>query len=148
MNLAAHTRPVLLALLVVSVWRPAHGETIYKSVDSEGRVTYSSTPPPSGSRVEKLMLPSSPSEQDIRQARELAQRVETQGRQLESKRLEQEAAKKAEEERLRALQPPPPVVIEKPVYVPRAIYYPPVIERPPARPPRPPNKPRPVPDHR
>ena len=97
MNLAAHTRPVLLVLLVVSVWRPAHGETIYKSVDSEGRVTYSSTPPPSGSRVEKLMLPSSPSEQDIRQARELAQRVETQGRQLESKRLEQEAAKKAED---------------------------------------------------
>ena len=145
MPTSARVFPLLLALLA---WQSAHAEEIYKSVDSEGQVTYSSTPPPASVHAEKLKVEPPPAPDEVRQARELAQRVDEQGRELEKKRVEQEAAQKAEEARLRAMEPPPPIVIEKPVYVPRTIYYPPVIQSPPARPPQPPVKPKPVPKPR
>jgi hypothetical protein len=142
--------PVAFTLLfAVLVWQPVQADPIYKWVDSAGQVTYSSTPPPAGAQAEKMEVAPPPTGEEIRQARERAKRVEAQGRELENKRLEQEAAREAEETRLRELQAtqPPvviekPIVIEKPVYIPQPAYYPPVNERPPGSPPP---RPRPVP---
>jgi hypothetical protein len=135
--------PILLALLF---WQPADADTIYKSVDSAGQVTYSSTPPPATAQIEKLEEAARPTDEDIRQAKDRAKREEEQVRELEAKRLEQEAAQAAKEARLREMQPsPPPVVIEKPVYIPQTIYYPPAIQRPPGLPTV---KPRPAPQDR
>jgi Skp family chaperone for outer membrane proteins len=131
--------PLLLAVLV---WQPAHAEQVYKWVDSEGRVTYSSTPPPDGAKAETVAKPLQPSPEEIQQSEERVKREEAQARELEKQRLEHEAAereKEAEEARLRALQTPaPPVIIEKPVYVPQPMPYPPAMAPPPQeRPPRP-----------
>ena len=135
--------PRAFALLLAGLaWQAAHAQQLYKWVDSEGRVTYSSTPPPAGARAETVAKPLQPSPEEIRQSEERVQREEAQARELKQQRLEQEAAERereAEEARLRALQsPPPPVVIEKPVYVPQPMTYPPVMAPPPPeRPPRP-----------
>jgi hypothetical protein len=116
--------------------QPAYAEPLYKWVDSAGKVTYSSTPPPPGAKAEKVKLPPPPSDEDIKQARERVKRTEEQASELENRRLDQEA-REAEEARLRAArQPQPPIVIEKPVYVPQPIYYPPAHRpRPPVGPP-------------
>ncbi|MFZ0107287.1 MAG: DUF4124 domain-containing protein [Thiobacillus sp.] len=137
--ISPRTLPLLLAVMV---WQAAHAEQLYKWIDSDGRVTYSSTPPPAGAKAETVTKPLQPSPEEIQQSAERAKREEAQARELEQQRLEHEAAERereAEEARLRALQtPPPPVVIEKPVYVPQPMTYPPVMAPPPQeRPPRP-----------
>jgi hypothetical protein len=135
-----------LLLLALLVWQAAYAQPIYKSVDSAGQITYSSTPPPAGTKAKRIEVAPPPSEEEIRQARERTRRVEEQALELENKRLEQEAAREAEEARLREMQPPqPPEVIKKPDYMRQPIYYPPVIERPPGLPPV---KPRPIPQPR
>ena len=130
-------------LLAVLVSQPASADTIYKWVDSEGQVTYSSIPPPGRIKAEIVALPPPPSEEEIKQAQDRVKRTEEQARELENQRLEQEA-REAEEARLRkAQQPQPPIVIERPVYVPQPIYYPPA-HRPGPRPPHEPRPPTPV----
>ena len=104
----------------------AYATQIYKWVDRAGHVTYSSTPPPAGARLQKMPAPPQPTAEDIRQAEDRAKRTQEQASEMEDTRRKQEE-KEAEEARLRALQTPPaPVVIERPVYVPQPIYYPPV----------------------
>lgn len=112
-----------LLLLVALVAQPAAAaDPIYKSVDSEGRVTYSSTPPPQGAKTEKVAVPPPPTEDSIRQAEERARKTQAQVSEMQNQRIEKEA-KEAEEARLRAeQQSQPPTVIEKPVYG-----YPPVV---------------------
>lgn len=139
-------------LLAGVVWHAAHAAPIYKWVDSAGHVTYSSAPPPAGTRALKVDAPPQPGAEEARQAGERARRAQEQAGDLEARRRKQEE-KEAEEARLRALQAPPaPVVIETPVSVPQPIYYPPVMRPPrkphPDRPPhdRPPHdRPRPAP---
>ena len=136
--------PYAFCLLLAGLaWQAAHADPLYKWVDSTGRVTYSSTPPPGGIKAEKVKVPHPPSDEDIKQAEERLKRIEEQASELENKRLDQEA-KEAEEARLRAAQQPqPPIVIERPVYVPQPIYYPPA-HRPRPRPPHEPRPPTPV----
>ena len=120
-TISAHTLPWLLAGLV---WQMAFAAPLYKWVDRAGQVTYSSSPPPAGTRARAVDLPPQPSAEETRQAAARMERMRKLAGELETRRLEQEA----EEARLRAMrQPPPaPVVIETPVYIPQPIYYPPV----------------------
>ncbi len=111
-------------LLAGLVWQTASAAPLYKWVDRAGQVTYSSAPPPAGTRARAVELPPQPSAEETRQAEARLKRMREQASEMEARRLAQEA----EEARLRAMrQPPPaPIVIEKPVYVPQPIYYPPV----------------------
>jgi hypothetical protein len=116
----------------------AAADPVYKSVDSAGNVTYSSTPP-KGGKAEKVDVPPPPTEAETQQAEERKKKAEEMSSEMEAQRREKEAAqaaKEAEEARLREAQKPP-VVIETPVYAPQP-YYPPSDGRypvlPPARP--------------
>lgn len=141
--LLAYVLPLLLAGLA---WPPAFASPLYKWVDSAGQVTYSSSPPPAGTQVEKVQAPPQPSAEEVRQTEERAKRIEEQANELEAQRRQQEAHE-AEAARLRALQSPPaPIVIETPVYAPQPLYYPPVMRRPPKRHPDKHPHPRPRPD--
>ncbi len=121
-------------LLCWSLAACAQAGQIYKWVDSAGQVTYSSSPPPPNAKGEQLAMPPPPASEEVLQAKDHAKRDEEQARELERLRLEREAARKAEEDRLRASQPPPPVVIEKPVYVPKPVYVQPVHPHPAVKP--------------
>ena len=117
--------PLLLAALASP---PGVADELYKSVDSAGNVTYSSTPPQTG-KVEKLDVAPPPSEAEIRDAEERLKKNAAQAEELEAERREKEAAeaeREAEAARQRAAQQPvQPAVIETPVYVPQPVYYPP-----------------------
>ena len=139
----------LALLLAAMACHPAHAQQLYKWVDSEGRVTYSSTPPPSGARAETVAEPPKPTREEVEQTESRLKREREAARKLEQQRLEQEAARRereAEEARLRAQENPPTVVIEKPVYVPQPVTYPPVMAPPPR--PAPPPQPLPIPGPR
>ena len=119
--MSPHVFTLLFAALAST---SAVADELYKSVDSAGNVTYSSTPP-AGSRVEKMEVAPPPSEAEVQAAEERLKKNEAQANELETQRLEKEAAeaeRKAEEARLREAQQP--IVIEKPVYVPQPAYYP------------------------
>ncbi|MBI3431074.1 MAG: DUF4124 domain-containing protein [Hydrogenophilales bacterium] len=128
--------PLLLAGLATQA---ACAAPLYQWMDTAGHVTYSSFPPPAGTRARTVEIPPQPSAEETRQAAGRAKRMQEQASELEARRREQEA-REAEEARLRAMQfPPAPIVIEKPVYVPQPIYYRPVRmphRRHPDRPPR------------
>ena len=119
----------LCALLLATLASAASvaGE-LYKSVDSAGNVTYSSTPP-QGVKVEIVEVAPPPVEAEIQAAEERLKRNAAQAAELEAERREKEAAqaeREAEAARQQAaLQPGEPVVIETPVYVPQPVYYPP-----------------------
>ncbi|WP_296892438.1 DUF4124 domain-containing protein [Thiobacillus sp.] len=113
---------VLGLLLVGLAWQAAQAAPLYKWQDSAGRVTYSSLPPPAGFKAEQLKDASQPDAEAIHQAEARAKKAQELAREMEAARRAQEA----EDARRRALQPPAPLVIEKPVYVPQPIYYPPV----------------------
>jgi hypothetical protein len=128
--------PLLLSTLLLQT---AHADAIYKSVDSAGNVTYSSTPP-EGVKSQRLDVSPPPTEEETRQAKQRVKQAEEQVGEMENIRLEQQAkeqARAAEEARQRQAQQP--VVIPQPVYVPQQGYYPPVQARPPA------NRPTPLP---
>lgn len=63
---------VMLALLAGT----AAAEQIYRSVDAEGNVTFSSTPPPDAAAVEEVSVQPGPSAEAQREARERMQRQE------------------------------------------------------------------------
>jgi len=114
--------PLIFAALACS---SAAADPIYKSVDSAGNVTYSSTPP-KGGKAEKVDVPPPPTEAETQRAEERMKKTEEMSSEMEAQRREKEAAqaaKEAEEARLREAQKPP-VVIETPVYAPQPDYYP------------------------
>jgi sRNA-binding protein len=128
--------PKFLCLLLAGfAWQAAQAAPLYKWRDSAGRITYSSLPPPPGLKAEQLKDASQPDAEAIRQAEVRAKKAQELAREMEAARR----AEEAEDARRRALQPPAPIVIEKPVYVPQPIYYPPVRHRPPRR--HPPDRP-------
>src|SRR5512147_1703164 len=112
--LSTYVLPLLLAGLA---WPPAHAAPLYKWVDSAGQVIYSSSPPPAGTRVEKVQAPPQPSAEEVRQTEERTKKIEEQAN-----------------------------VLETPVYAPQPLYYPPVMRRPPKRHPDKHPHPRPRPD--
>lgn len=106
----------------------AMADALYKSVDSAGNVTYSSTPP-KGGKVEKLEVAPPPTEAEIRETEERLKKYEAQASELEAQRLlkeAEEAAREAEEARLREEQKPEPrTETEMPEAAPQPDYYPP-----------------------
>jgi hypothetical protein len=83
-------------ILVVTLLVGPAGAQVYKSVDAEGRVTYSATPPPQedAAVVEQVPLAPGPSEAERREAE---QRVQAIGRELT--RTEQERRTQASQGR-------------------------------------------------
>jgi hypothetical protein len=135
--------PLLFAVLACP---SAMADALYKSVDSAGNVTYSSTPP-KGGKVEKLEVAPPPTEADVQAAEERLKKNAAQANELEAQRREKEAAeaeREAEEARLREAQKPvEPVVIETPAPLPD--YYPTPGTRYPSGVPIPLPAPRPMP---
>jgi hypothetical protein len=144
-RLAVRAPDLALACLLLTANPAAAADTLYKWVDCDGTVTYSSTPPPAGAPAEELKIAPPPSDEAVREAAERAQRAAERARELEAQRAREAADEAAEAARRRAAQPPPPVIVEVPVYVPQPIYYYPPILRPPRPPVRPPHPPAPPP---
>jgi hypothetical protein len=65
--------PVAALLLPIGT---CGADTFYKSVDEEGRVTYSSQPPPDATEVESLQVEPGPSEEETEEAREQAKKLQ------------------------------------------------------------------------
>ncbi|MDT8283378.1 MAG: DUF4124 domain-containing protein [Gammaproteobacteria bacterium] len=99
----AITTKFLFYMLLCST--AAYAETVYKSVDENGNVSYSATPPPNSEQTKKIDIQPPPSEEDIKSAQQRHQRIqETAGildedrkkrneMTAEEKRLEQEKQK-------------------------------------------------------
>ena len=144
-------RPEQLVLLVfISLFAMVSiGEEIYKTVDEEGNVTYSTTPPSQGQDAQVLDTLPEPSEEDVQAARDRQQKI--------SEDLEARSAARVAEAEARAREQSSgtttiissPGVIPVPVYHPgyrRPYYRPrPPHARPPYRPRPPASRPKPVP---
>jgi Domain of unknown function (DUF4124) len=79
----------------------AAADTIYRSVDASGRVTYSSTPPANAASVQELAPPPEPSPADIQEALQRQQALQ----QAAARYQEELAAETARQEaRLRAAE--------------------------------------------
>ena len=124
----------------------AHASRIYKSIDADGNVTYSSTPPPDAVQIEKMQVPINFDIDSPPKDTTMLDEIKATAEQLEADRKqrqeEREAVrKKAEEASKPAEKPPAPEIHYYPMY---PIYYYPYPGRP--RPPRPPHPhPRPPP---
>jgi hypothetical protein len=66
-------------------------QTVYKSVDEQGRVTYSSSPPPAAAEdmVEKVEIAPGPTQQQKRDAVQRARELQSSNRNAEQQRREQ-----------------------------------------------------------
>jgi len=90
---------------------PAAAQHVYRWVDADGKVTFSSTPPPEGKAAETVELPPTPSADAIEAARQREQSLQQLGDQLSQQRREREAQRAEERRAAReeaALQQPPP----------------------------------------
>lgn len=142
--------PLFSVALPIAV-APASADTIYKHVDEQGNVTYSSAPPKGGGKVKKLDVPDKPSAEEVAAAR---RQLEEEKRQLEAydaerRRQEAERARLEQERATRehtASQAAPAAVAadDVPVYFPAWGYRPPLrpvnpwpLPEPPAAPPPP-----------
>lgn len=67
-----------IAVIALLAACPATAQTVYKSVDAQGRVTYSSTPPPAetGELVERVPIEPGPTEQQQQEATQKAKELE------------------------------------------------------------------------
>jgi regulator of protease activity HflC (stomatin/prohibitin superfamily) len=120
--------PRIVSLLFAALaCSSAMADALYKSVDSAGNVTYSSTPP-KGGKVEKLEVAPPPTEAEVQAAEERLKRNAAQANELEAERREKEAAeaeREAEEARLREAQKPAqPVMTDAPGNANQPIDYP------------------------
>jgi len=70
------TKPLFLALAALPPIGAAGADTLYKSIDETGQVTYSSQPPKDAVEVEALQVVPGPSADEVENAAERAQRVE------------------------------------------------------------------------
>lgn len=78
--MSATERFFLLAAVLLQPFAAEAGNTLYKSVDEEGRVTYSSTPPEDAVEVEGLRVPPGPSAQTKEEARARVKAIEERSR--------------------------------------------------------------------
>ncbi len=69
---ARHTNTISLLILSVCLLTSAHlaADSVYKSIDEDGKVTYTSTPSANNSDVVKVKLLPPPSEKEIKQAQQ------------------------------------------------------------------------------
>ncbi len=86
--------PGLIVLAFVMLTQIASGEEIYRSVDEQGNVTFTDTPP-AGGEVERVELPPSPSEQSRQAAERRNQEIMKAAEQADRKRLQEREQKQA-----------------------------------------------------
>lgn len=79
-------RGLLLMAGLLSLSVTAVAETIYKSVDASGNVTYSNTPPAQAADVQEVAIPPAPSALDVQNALQDRQQLEQTGARLEQER--------------------------------------------------------------
>ena len=138
---------LLLASALLSITgNDLAAEEIYKVVDEEGNITYTTEPPDEGKAAQVIDTLPEPSEEEIRAARERQEKI--------SEDLEARSEARAEEARAQAERDnsSSTTIITSPGVIPVPVYYPGYHRpsyrpRPPhGRPPhRPGNRPRPVP---
>lgn len=89
---------VTLVLTAGLLWPAALvAETVYKTIDASGNVTYSNTPPAPGADVQEVTIPPAPKAEEIRSMLENRQELEQAGARLEK---ELEAQKSYDRQRL------------------------------------------------
>lgn len=84
---------LLMILLSPALAVPA--ETIYKSVDGQGNVTYSAQPLASAVKSEQVDVPAPPSEEAQRQAEEQGRKIKEKAKEMEKDRKAREAEQAA-----------------------------------------------------
>ena len=100
----------LIWLLILLAPAPAFpADPIYKSVDPQGNVTYSATPPPEGVSSERLVAPAPPTEEDVQRAEAQTRKLKEQAAELERERKAREAEQAAAAED--AVPPPGRTVV-------------------------------------
>ena len=128
---------VVLLLIATLASTPTAADALYKSVDSAGNVTYSSTPPKAG-KVQKLDVAPPPSEAEVRATEERLKKNAAQAQELEAQRQEREAAEAAREaeaaRQREEEQANLPAEAESPAALPQPLIYPPPISGYPGNP--------------
>jgi hypothetical protein len=88
------SRRLTLILLPLIILPTAGAETVYKSVDEQGNVTYSSTPPPGGAEVvEQVPIAPPPPQSEVQAAEERMRQLE-----IESARSDRERRESKEQQ--------------------------------------------------
>jgi hypothetical protein len=93
--MANHVARASLLFLIAAGATTAGPDTVYKSIDAQGNVTYSSTPPETPGKVEQveeIPLPPGPTEQERRAAEQRARQIEAASARLAAERQQQEGA--------------------------------------------------------
>jgi hypothetical protein len=90
-------RALVSLLALAALAAPAAAETVYKSVDEQGNVTYSGEPPPAGEaeRVQELRVGDGPTEEEQAEALRRMQEMEATAERLEQQRQMEETAESA-----------------------------------------------------
>ncbi len=102
-------RSLVAAGLLVAL--PAAAQQVYKWVDANGNVNFSSTPPPDARAAEPVDLPPTPSAEEVEAARQREQSLQQLGDSLSKERQDREAQRAEERKAAReeaALQQPVP----------------------------------------
>jgi hypothetical protein len=102
-------RILFAASLLVAL--PAAAQQVYRWVDANGNVNFSSTPPPDARAAEPVDLPPTPSAEEVEAARQREQSLQQLGDQLSQERQDRESQRaeerKAAQEAAAPQQPPP-----------------------------------------
>jgi hypothetical protein len=96
--MANHAAQAFFMFLLAAGSATAGPEAVYKSIDAQGNVTYSSTPPETSGktgRVEEVPLPPGPTEQERRAAEQRAQQIESAAARLAAERQQRQEASAA-----------------------------------------------------
>ena len=98
---------VAAAVLLAVASATATAQTVYRSVDSEGNVTYTDQPPaPNAGKVEEVDVQAGPSDEAQREARERAQRDQDKANQMRDAREDRDQQQQVAQPA--APTPPPP----------------------------------------
>ena len=117
-------KPALILIVLVSSFSEnLYSNPIYKSIDKNGNVTYSSTPTTNSKTAEKIAIPPPPSTQAIEEARarhqenlKTNQLLEETRQQREEKIAEKEAIKRKKYKQAEPYTPPEKVKEQGPYY--------------------------------
>ena len=86
------TRSITIMVVFLALISTLHADTIYKSIDESGRISYSSTPPENDLDASEVSISPPPSDEQIKAAQELReQRIRT-GEMLEENRKKRDEA--------------------------------------------------------
>lgn len=102
--------PLVTILVLLACPTPPIAGPVYKSVDADGNITYSSSPPAEqrGQQVEEVKLAPGPSQQEVEAANKRLQDIERaeyeQNKQRQQQQAEQSKAKESADSELRRAQ--------------------------------------------